>query len=53
MKSVMVCADHDANGVGPQAALDTKARWVREGREVRLRVPRNVGQDFNDILRTR
>jgi putative DNA primase/helicase len=53
IRSILVCADHDANAVGLEAALTAKARWILEGRNVRLRWPRNVGEDFNDILRSR
>jgi hypothetical protein len=50
IRSILICADHDDNAVGLEAALAAKARWVSEGRYVRLRWPRNIGEDFNNIL---
>jgi putative DNA primase/helicase len=47
---VIICADHDANGTGPRAARDAAARWLAEGRRVRIAVPPKCGTDFNDIL---
>jgi putative DNA primase/helicase len=47
---VVICADHDKNGVGERAALDAAARWQREGRRVRIAVPPEIGTDFNDVL---
>jgi phage/plasmid primase-like uncharacterized protein len=51
VRAVLICADHDQNAVGLEAALEAKERWAREGRVVRVRWPREVGADFNDILR--
>jgi phage/plasmid primase-like uncharacterized protein len=48
---VIICADHDASGVGERAARDAAARWLAEGRRVKLALPPRVGIDFNDILR--
>jgi hypothetical protein len=46
---VIVCADHDASGVGQRAAHDAAERWLAEGRRVRIALPpRNC--DFNDLL---
>jgi putative DNA primase/helicase len=47
---ILVCADHDANGVGERAAHDGAARWVAEGRRVRVAMPPEPGTDFNDVL---
>jgi hypothetical protein len=49
--SVLICADHDREAAGLQAALDASKRWEAEGRAVRIRWPREVGSDFNDALR--
>jgi putative DNA primase/helicase len=38
----LVCADHDASGVGEQIARETGHPWV---------MPRDVGTDFNDVYR--
>jgi hypothetical protein len=51
IRSALICADHDANAVGLEAALTATERLLAEGRAVRLRLPRQVGTDFNDILR--
>jgi putative DNA primase/helicase len=38
----LVCADHDASGVGEQIARETGHSWV---------MPPDVGTDFNDVHR--
>jgi putative DNA primase/helicase len=43
-------ADHDASGVGEQAARAAAARWLAEGRRVRVATPPELGADFNDVL---
>jgi putative DNA primase/helicase len=52
VRAALICAAHDHNAVGLQAALDAKKRWNSEGRTVLVRWPRQVGSDFNDILRS-
>jgi phage/plasmid primase-like uncharacterized protein len=47
---VIICADHDASGVGERAARDAAARWLAEGRRVRIAMPPRSGSDFNDLL---
>jgi putative DNA primase/helicase len=47
---ILVCADHDANGVGERAAHDAAERWLAEGRRVRVAMPPQAGIDFNDVL---
>jgi hypothetical protein len=47
---VVICADHDANGVGERAAHDAAERWLGEGRRVRLALPPELNTDFNDVL---
>jgi putative DNA primase/helicase len=47
---VLVCADHDAHGVGQRAADDAAARWLAEGRRVRIALPQEPDSDFNDLL---
>ena len=49
-REVLICADHDANGVGQRAADHAAARWLNKGRRVRIALPPVVGQDFNDLL---
>src|SRR5262249_43794478 len=48
--NVIISADHDASGVGERAARDAAARWLAEGRRVKLALPPRAGIDFNDIL---
>jgi hypothetical protein len=46
---VIIAADHDRNGVGERAARTAAERWIGEGRQVRIAMPREPG-DFNDVL---
>lgn len=48
-KLVLICADHDANGIGQRAAHDAADRFLREGRRVRIAMP-PANIDFNGIL---
>src|SRR4051794_23463567 len=48
--TVVILADHDANGAGERAARAAAARWLAEGRRVRIALPPVPGTDFNDIL---
>jgi putative DNA primase/helicase len=47
---VLIVADHDARGTGDRRAHDATARWLAEGRRVRVTKPHEVGTDFNDVL---
>jgi putative DNA primase/helicase len=47
---VVICADHDPSRTGERAAHDAAARWLAEGRAVRIAMPPEPGADFNDIL---
>jgi phage/plasmid primase-like uncharacterized protein len=47
-KEVVIAADHDRAGVGAARALARKL--LREGREVRLAVPPEEGEDWLDVL---
>jgi hypothetical protein len=47
---VVICADNDASGTGERAAHDAAARWLAEGRRVRVALPPEPGTDFNDVL---
>jgi putative DNA primase/helicase len=49
-ETVFIGADNDHNGAGESAARDAAARWVAEGREVRIVRPQRSGSDFNDVL---
>jgi hypothetical protein len=47
---VLIAADHDANGAGDRAAHEAAARWLAEGRRVRIAMSPEPGTDFADIL---
>jgi len=47
---VIIAADHDLNGTGERAARAAAARWLAEGRQVRLALPPQAGTDWNDVL---
>jgi putative DNA primase/helicase len=47
---VVIAADRDFNGVGQRAAEEAAARWLTEGRRVRVAIPAQPGMDFNDLL---
>ena len=47
---VVICADHDVRGTGLRAAQDAAARFLAEGRRVRIAMPPQPGMDFNDVL---
>jgi putative DNA primase/helicase len=51
VRQVIVCADHDVSGAGERAALAAAAKFMREGREVRIARPPSPDTDFNDLLR--
>jgi putative DNA primase/helicase len=48
--NIVILADHDANGSGERAAQTAAARWLVEGRRVRIAIPPEPGTDFNDVL---
>lgn len=52
VRSVVIAADNDANGIGQKAARHAWMRWTAEGRRVRIATPEVAG-DFNDVLRAR
>ena len=47
---VVICCDHDANGVGQRAADNAAKRFLSEGRRVRIAFPPAVDSDFADML---
>ena len=47
---IVICADHDANGVGERATHDAAERWLAENRRVRIAMPPEPDTDFNDLL---
>jgi putative DNA primase/helicase len=49
VRTVIILADHDRSGAGERAARTAAARWLAEGRRVRIAMPPDLG-DFNDVL---
>jgi hypothetical protein len=49
-RTVVICADHDASGVGERAAHNAARRWLAEGRYVQPVIPRDIGTDMADLL---
>jgi len=47
---IVICADNDASGTGQRAAHDAAARWLAEGRRVRIAMPPEPGTDMADLL---
>ena len=50
VRTVIILADNDRNGGGERAARTAAARWLAEGRRVRITMPPEPGTDFNDVL---
>ena len=53
VRRVHIFADRDLNGVGEEAARELGERMQREGRAVRIALPRKIGEDFLDVLNRR
>jgi hypothetical protein len=53
VRDVLIGADNDENGAGVAAANALRVRLLKEGRNVRVIMPRTVGWDFNNELRQR
>jgi putative DNA primase/helicase len=43
VRDVLIAADHDASGAGERAARIAAARWLAEGRRVRIAIPPEPG----------
>jgi phage/plasmid primase-like uncharacterized protein len=50
VRTVIILADNDATGAGERAARIAAARWLAEGRRVRIAMPPVSGADFADVL---
>lgn len=50
VRTVIILADHDVSGAGERAARTAAARWLAEGRRVRLAMPPERGTDMADVL---
>ena len=53
VRTVIIAADHDLSGIGQRNALTAFDRWVGEGRRAQIKIPPDVGDDFNDVLTKR
>jgi hypothetical protein len=51
VEALTILADHDASGRGQEAAARCAERWVDAGREVVILLPRELGDDMNDVVR--
>jgi putative DNA primase/helicase len=52
-RRVRIFSDHDPDGKGLAAACTARQRWEGEGRQVAISQARAVGEDANDIWRSR
>jgi hypothetical protein len=50
VRTVVTLADHDANRAGERAARAAAARWLAEGRVVKIAMPPEPGTDMADVL---
>jgi phage/plasmid primase-like uncharacterized protein len=50
VRDVIIAADNDVNNAGQRAAQDAAAKFISEGRCVRIAMPQTPGTDFNDSL---
>jgi putative DNA primase/helicase len=50
VQKVIILADHDLSGAGERVAQIAAARWLAEGRRVRIALPPEPGTDFADVL---
>jgi hypothetical protein len=48
--TVVILADNDVSHAGERAARMAAARWLAEGRQVRIALPPEPGSDMNDVL---
>jgi phage/plasmid primase-like uncharacterized protein len=48
---VLIAADNDQSGTGQRAANAAAARWLSEGRRVKVCLPPLPDCDWNDVLR--
>ena len=49
-RDIIILADNDASQAGMKAAQKAAERFVLEGRKVRIVLPPETGEDFNDLL---
>jgi Toprim domain len=53
VKRLTILADNDESRTGEKEARDLRRKWITANREVVIKIPRDVGVDFNDLLRRR
>ena len=51
IKQLTILADNDVSCTGEQHARGLRRRWLDHKRKVLVKIPTQVGKDFNDILR--
>jgi Toprim domain len=51
VEQLIILVDNDESEAGQKAAEECARRWVEAGREVTRLIPREVGTDFNDLVR--
>jgi phage/plasmid primase-like uncharacterized protein len=51
IEALTILVDNDESGAGQRAADHCAERWAGAGREVTLLTPRDIGLDFNDLVR--
>ena len=51
IKQLTIAADNDKEKTGELNARSLRRRWLGAGRNVAIRMPSAVGDDFNDLLR--
>jgi hypothetical protein len=51
IEALTILVDADRNGRGQNAAKQCAERWADAGREVTRLTPRDLGTDFNDLIR--
>jgi hypothetical protein len=50
VRDVLIAVDRDATGTGERAARAAAARWLAEGRRVRLVIPHVIGADLAELI---
>ena len=53
VRRIIIAADNDVSGAGQRNALAAYDRWTAAGRSARIKIPPDVGDDFNDVLTKR
>lgn len=48
---LIILVDNDQSGAGQSAAAECRRRWVEAGRSVARLMPRQSGEDFNDVAK--